>query len=73
MPNNPQLKNEETITEITPEEATKVLNTKAQKDIQECSAEIAKILERYGCDLDVQVILRANTVIPQVQVIKKIK
>lgn len=71
MTNNSQLKNEETITEITPEEATKVLDAKAQKDIQECNTEIINILKKYGCDLDVQVIIRSNAIIPQVQVIKK--
>jgi len=66
-----EITKEKTVIEMTPEEAVKILNQKAQKDIKECSEEIARILEKYGCFLDVSMIIRPEKIIPQVQILKK--
>ncbi len=56
-------------TSITAEEATVVLNHNRQVRADACRQEIAEVLQRHRCRLDVCVILRDGSVTPQVSVI----
>lgn len=56
---------------LTPAEARAILETEARAREIECQAEVQKVLDKYQCALDVIVILKANQVIPQVQIVSK--
>ena len=49
---------------MTTEEAT-------EARIIKCQVEVQRVLDEHNCQLDVSVILKANTVIPQVGIISK--
>ena len=57
--------------EITANQARDVL-LKAQKDNAEnCRREVQTILDRYNCMMDVAMILKAGSIIPNVSIISK--
>lgn len=56
---------------LNPAEARAILETEAKERVAECQAEIEKVLDKYQCAIDVVVILKADRVIPQVQIVAK--
>lgn len=62
---------EQTNGHLTASQAKAILQQEAQQRVEACQAEIQTILDKYQCTIDVVVILRANQVIPQVQIISK--
>lgn len=56
---------------LNPAEARAILETEAKERVTECQAEIEKVLDKYRCSLDVVVILKADRVIPQVQIVAR--
>lgn len=47
------------------EEAQNLLEQAKQKRMQECSAEVATVLQKYGCTIVPQIILHGSRVIPR--------
>lgn len=62
---------EQTNGNLNPAEARAILESDTQKRVEACQAEVQKVLDKYQCALDVMVILKANQVIPQVQIVSK--
>jgi hypothetical protein len=56
---------------LTPTEARAILETEAKARVMECQAEVQKVLDKYQCVIDVAVLLKANQVIPQVQIVAR--
>jgi hypothetical protein len=56
---------------ISSEEARQILAQEEAKRIQDCQRELQTVLDKYGCILDVSVILRPGQVIPQVQIMAR--
>jgi hypothetical protein len=57
--------------EITAAEAKAILEKENQEIIEKCTAEIQEILNKYDCQLDVSVIIKATGNVPQVAIIRK--
>jgi hypothetical protein len=55
--------------EMSEKEKEVVEEQKRQRRVAQCSEEIRASLQKYECDLDVSVILRAGQVIPKVGVV----
>ena len=56
---------------ITTNQARDVL-LKAQKDnASSCMREVQSVLDRYNCTMDVSMILKAGSIIPNLQIISK--
>ena len=55
--------------ETTPDEAREVLAQEQQERVQECRHYIDLILERYNCQLEAGMLLRAGQVIPRVNIV----
>ena len=50
-------------------EAREVLAQEQQQRVDACRAELEQLLDRHRCRLDVAVVLRANSVTPQLQIV----
>jgi hypothetical protein len=51
------------------EEAAKILMEERNNRIAKCSAEMEAVLNKYKCRIDVAMVLRANSIMPQVQIV----
>lgn len=55
--------------ELTPEKAKELLAKEQAGKIANCQREIQAVLDKYGCALDINMILRAGQVIPQANIV----
>jgi hypothetical protein len=51
------------------QEAREVLEKERRARVEQCKAEIQKLLEAHKCRIEVTVILRAGQVIPQIDIL----
>lgn len=55
--------------ELTPEEQALTEEQERQQRVAECTNVVREALQKYGCDLDVTMILRTGQVIPRVSIV----
>lgn len=51
---------------VTTEQASAILREAEQQKIEVCSMELEKVLTKYGCIMQPQVVIRGSQIIPQV-------
>jgi|GEM_PF-3468420 len=54
--------------ELTTEKAKLLLEKERQEKILNCQKEVRAVLDKYGCELDALMVLRAGQVIPQIEI-----
>ena len=63
-------KAEETKPKMTTEEAKARVQQEVNARIQKCGDEIKAVLQRYGCDIDVAIVLRPpNQIMPNIRIV----
>ncbi len=55
------------------QKAVELLQKQNQEDLANCQREVEEVFKKYECNFDVSFILKANQVIPQIQIIKSNK
>lgn len=65
------IKSEPTNGHLTPAEAKAILQQEAQQRAEACRVKVQAVLDEYECTIDVAVLLRANQIIPRVEIVAK--